>query len=139
MVDSQHVKKLEGMPQAGNPPGVALRLVRLPAIERIAPPLSRLGEVVGGHPRHDPGPAVLGQVEQVGPAPDVGAIVCDEDRQVTDDRDPEFGSPLPQPSPLIVEQELSCAGMVNSLGKLPSRGGEHAGLPAGNIRRPVGP
>ena len=103
VIDPKHVHEREGVPQPGNPPGVALGLVEIPPIEWIAPALACLGEVIRGHSRHDGRPAAGIQGEQLGPAPDIGAVVGHEDRQITNDRDPELGCPFPQPLPLLVK------------------------------------
>ena len=139
VVDPEHVEQREGVPQPGDPPGVVLRRVHLPAVERIPPALPRLREVVGRHTRHDGRPAVVGQGEEVGPAPDVGAILRHEDRQVADDRDAARGGPAPQPAPLVVKEKLARAGVVDALGQVAGRGGDHAGLAAGDIARPLRP
>ena len=61
--------------------------MRVPAVQRVAPALAGGAEVVGRHAGHHGRPAVRVELEQLGPRPDVGALVGDEDRHVADDLD----------------------------------------------------
>ena len=103
VVDPEHVDQREGVGEAGNPPVEALLLVDVPAVERIAPALTRLAEVVGRDAGHHCRPAASVELEELGAAPHVGAVVGDEDRQVADDRDAEIVGPATKPRPLVVE------------------------------------
>ncbi len=72
---------------ARDPPRVALGGVRLPAIERVAPQLARLREVVRRHAGDHGRPARGVELEQLAVRPHVGAVVGDEDRRIADERD----------------------------------------------------
>ena len=72
-------------------------------------------------------------------APDVGAVVGHEDREVADDRDPEFVGPAAEARPLLVKQELEQAGVVDRLRERAAGGGERRGIAAGRVGGPLGP
>ena len=82
MVDAQDVGVGERALHAGHPPGVFVIRHAVPAVQRVAPALAVGAEAVGRHAGHHAGLVLRVQKVQVGPGPDIDAVVGDEDRQV---------------------------------------------------------
>ena len=76
MVDAVGVVELRGAAQAGAPPGVVVALQRVPAVGGEAPVLAGVAE----HVRRGAGAVV--EVEEAASAPDVGAVLAQQDRHV---------------------------------------------------------
>ncbi len=113
--------------------------MRIPVVERVAPQLAGLGEVVGRHAGDHGGVAGLVEVEQLRVGPDVGAVVGDEDRGVPDDPQPQAPGPTPQRRPLPEEHELPEHVAVGQVGEpVPGRS-EGVGVAPDQLGGPVGP
>src|SRR5689334_3495966 len=85
MVEPDDVDQPQEIAEALDPPGVSGARQRIPAVVWIAPELAGGAEIVGRHPRHHQGRAVLVELEELLMGPDIGAVVGDEDRNVADD------------------------------------------------------
>ena len=106
MVDAHGVEQLEARAEAVHPPAVAVRLHRLPVVERVAPLLAEFAEIIRRHARHVFRLAVLRKVEEVAVRPDVGAVARDVHRQVADDLDAALVRVLLDLFPLLEEHVL---------------------------------
>jgi hypothetical protein len=107
MVQPDDVNQVENGAQALQPPGVAILGMHLPAIEGVAPQLPGFRKIIRRNPRHHGRVAFLVDVEQVGTRPDLGAVMGDEDRDISDNRDAFFVGGSAQRPPLAEEQELA--------------------------------
>src|SRR5271156_328669 len=85
-----------GATQAVDPPGEALLLKDIPAIQGIPPTLTGSGEVVGGHAGDADGQEMLVELEDAGIGPHIGAVVVDEDGDVADELDLALGTVVAQ-------------------------------------------
>ena len=75
-----------------DPPGEAALFVKVPAVKGVAPSLSDCAEIVGWNPCNDGGLTFVIQIKKFGVAPDIGAIVGNENRNIPNDGDaPLFG------------------------------------------------
>src|SRR5690348_17675490 len=97
------------MARPRDPPGIAIGGERIPAIDWVTPALPRRTEVIGRDPGDDQRLATLVQLEVALVRPHIRALVCDEDRQVADDRDATLARLFAQRRPLAVEEELRVA------------------------------
>src|SRR5262249_29186575 len=89
VIDPDRSGETKRLLQACDPPGVAVLLHLVPAVERITPELARLGEGVRWNAGDELGLARILQREELLPRPDVGAVVRDVDREIAEDGDPE--------------------------------------------------
>ena len=119
VIESDQVIEHRVGADALDPPGVALGTVSIPAVERVAPALPIDREVVRRHAGHDGRQAGVVEPKELGRSPDVGTVVGDENRCVTDDGDTAsigvgtYGTPLPIKDEL---QELLVADVVGQSG-----------------------
>src|SRR5690606_25252665 len=84
MIEPQEIEALELELEPPHPPVETGSLVRFPCIERIAPELALLVEVVGRHARDRGRPAVGIEAEQVRLPPDIDAVHVDVERQIAE-------------------------------------------------------
>jgi hypothetical protein len=82
MVNSQRIKKLEVMGNPFYPPLVAVFFENTPTINRVAPQLPSLTEIVGRDTRDEGRCFFPVQFEEVGVCPDICAVKAYVDRQV---------------------------------------------------------
>ena len=92
MVDPNDIVKLKDAAEAMDPPGEAAFFVKVPAVEGVAPSLSDGAEIVGWNPCNGGGLTPVIQVKKFGVAPDIGAIMGNENGNIPNDGDaPLFG------------------------------------------------
>src|SRR5436190_23156113 len=65
-----------------NPPLVSLLGMSLPAIEWIAPALTRDAEIIRGDAGHDSGLPLMVQFKQLLVGPSIGTVMRDKNRQI---------------------------------------------------------
>ena len=106
MIDPDRVIEKEGMLHPGLPPGEIFRPVPVPVIDGIAPELAGRREGIRRAARHDRGPALLIQLEEVRMAPGVRAVHGHIDGQVSDDPDIVAGRIALEGLPLAEEHIL---------------------------------
>ena len=129
VVDAHHIVQLKAVPQPGDPPLIAGRTVRLPAVERVAPQLTGGGETIRGNARHRRGDVVLVQLEQPRVCPCVCRIQRHIDGDIADDLDALAVGVGFQLAPLLVELELKILVVLHLKVQLPAVV-VHGGLPA---------
>ena len=78
----------------------------IPVIERVAPQLSGSAEIIWRHSGYAGRVALRIELEQLLVCPDIGAVECDEDRDITDDLDAFFMSIVAQCDPLLLKDKL---------------------------------
>ena len=141
MVDADHVIQLARAVDAADPPAEAVRLHHVPAIQRRAPELAVLAEIVGRDAADGGGDALVVHLEELGLGPHVGAVQGDVDGQVTDDLDVQAVEIRPQGRPLAEEQELDIDEQLHILPQFGAIFLQHLrGLPqAQSLVGPVGP
>ena len=118
VIDPHEVGQLEAATQAGEPPGVAVGGHDVPPVERVAPELARLAEVVGRAPGLHDQPTGLVEVELALVGPDVRGVVSDVDRQVTEEPDAALTGRLADLAPLPVEEVEDGPPPVDGVGQL---------------------
>jgi hypothetical protein len=106
VIEAHEIDARERLAKALDPPREVFRDQHVPAIERVAPQLSSLAEVVGRDTGDRGGLEVRAELEQLGARPDVGAVVGDVDRHVAQDPNARRVRRRAQRAPLPVEQEL---------------------------------
>jgi len=107
MVNADDVHSRQGEAQSLQPPDITGGLVRVPAVERIAPQLPGGREVIGRDARHDRRPAVGVEEEQVGVRPNVGGVHRHENGRVADDAQSLLVGVAAQGVPLAEEDKSS--------------------------------
>ena len=130
VIDADQVDPLQEGVQAVDPPGEALLLVHLPAVERVAPELPRRAEEIGWNPGLNRRPAALVQEEEVGPGPDVRTVMRREDRDVADELDLLLRASLAKGLHLGLEDVLDELVKTNGRGQLVSPPCQRGGLAA---------
>jgi hypothetical protein len=113
--------------QARGPPREAVLAHALPAVERVAPELAGLAEVVGRDAGDRARAKLLVEVEQLGVRPHVRAVERDVDRRVAEDRTSLLARRVVQRLPLLEEQELRERVEVDLLAKLAARSSSACG------------
>ena len=103
VVDPDKVDAAQQERKAGSPPRVILGRVNVPPIEWVSPQLAGLTEIVRRYPRNHMRHAVLVELKEIGPSPDVGTVVRHEDRQVTHQHHPVRPARRPQRLPLTLK------------------------------------
>src|SRR5581483_7070834 len=139
VVDTHAVRLAQRVAEARDPPVVAATRQLVPAVERVAPALAGRRKVVGWHAGDDRRLARGVELEQLRPRPDVGAVVGDEDRDVTEQPyAARVGVPL-QLAPLFGEQPLHEAVEADLPGELLPRAGDRLRLPQAQLGGPAVP
>src|SRR6202049_3201811 len=92
--------------QTLDPPFVARRFQLVPAVQGVAPALSRPAEKSWRNTRHRFRIHILIQTEQLAVGPDVGAVVVDKDGYIANDANRAFGTIAAQGPPLLIKGEL---------------------------------
>src|SRR5208283_1963868 len=133
------VHPFQESPQAIDPPRESLFLVSFPAIERVAPELSRLAEVIWRYPGLDGRTASLVQEKEVRPGPEIRAVVSDEDRNVANQVDAFFGTFLAKGLHLGLEDVLDELVVADARAELISPTGQCACLPRDHLPLPLIP
>ena len=106
MVEAQQVEEIQLSVEPLQPPAEASQPMAPPAIHRRAPQLAGGGKVVGRHTALADQQAIGRHGEQPGPAPDIGTVMGDIKRQVTQQPHPPLAGTLPQGLPLLLELPL---------------------------------
>ena len=107
MVDPHHVVELESGAHPGVPPRESIGGMHIPAVERIAPQLAVLTEIVRRHAGDRQRPArLLIEFEQVRAGPGIRAVHGHKNRNVADDLQPPPRRGRTHPAPLTEEQIL---------------------------------
>ena len=113
MVDSEQIKLFQRTTETRGPPSVVGILECIPIVLRVAPELTGFAEVVWRHTGDQLWRSIFVQREHVLVAPDIGALVSDEDRHVTAQLNLSFVGVCLQLVPLAIEQELLKARIVD--------------------------
>src|SRR5439155_9084658 len=87
VIDACNVHRFQRGANAFNPPFETIREHPIPIEERIAPVLSCLAEIIGRDTGDNCGSSIGIELELLGIGPDVGRIVCDKNRNITDNLD----------------------------------------------------
>jgi len=107
MVDPNHVVELEGCAHPGLPPRETVGGMHIPTVERIAPKLAVLGEIIRRHTSDGQRPArTFIEFKKMRCRPGVRAVHGHEDWNVADDLQPPARGRCPYPAPLPEEQIL---------------------------------
>ena len=118
MVDADHVEQPGRRMEPPDPPGVAVLRHPVPVVERVAPKLPVLGEIVRRDSRHLGRPALAVQLKHAPVRPYVRAVQRNIDRHVADDADPLFMDVRSQLVPLTVEEILDVDAAVDLFAQL---------------------
>ncbi len=106
MIQPDHIHHFKCRAKSIQPPAVTVLGQRVPAINRIAPQLAGLAEIIRRHAGDHRGIALRVQLKILPIGPDVGAVVRDINRQVAHDPDAALARIFAQLSPLLEEDEL---------------------------------
>src|SRR5262245_38565344 len=106
MIDANPINEREQTAKAFDPPCIPGASEHIPTIVRIAPQLSGGTEVVGWHAGNHGRTSIAVELEQLATCPDIGAVVSDENRQISHDDDRACTAGLAHSVPLFREQEL---------------------------------
>jgi len=106
VIDPDRIDHRQQRAKAFDPPRVSCTCELIPAIVRISPELASGAEVIRRHSGDDLGVAVGIETKQFLSAPDVGAVVSDEDREVAHDLDRTRVAGIADTLPMLEEQEL---------------------------------
>src|SRR5918998_1306778 len=139
MIDPQQVDLLERGSDSFGPPGIPGFGAPLPIIDRISPELPLGGEGIGRNAGDDGRTAIWVEPEQVPVRPDVGAVISDEDRYITDHGDAPLVRIATHLTPLTTKQELGEFVKSNLVSVTFLGGSEGLRLPQGDAGRPIAP
>src|SRR2546423_10137574 len=89
-----------------DPPTKAFGAHALPIVERIAPELARLAEIIGRHTGDDARATIFIQLDVMFVDPDISRIMRDEDGDVADDLDLSLVGITLERGPLFEEEKL---------------------------------
>src|ERR1700730_8121756 len=106
MIDPDHVIELETCSQAGKPPGITLLGVAFPSVKRISPELPIGGKIVGRNSGDAGGSKIFRHLEKLRMSPNVGAIHCDKNRDITKNLDLPISRVPSQFVPLLEKPKL---------------------------------
>ena len=84
MIDTQHIKLLERRTKTPHPPIKIGCLQLLPSVERIAPQLPGLAEVVWWYASHDGRFSEIVELEELLVGPHIGTLMGDENRHIAE-------------------------------------------------------
>ena len=100
MIDADTVEQCKCVAEAFDPPVEPLSFQRFPVVERVAPQLAGLAEVVGRYAGYGGRPPLVVQQKEIQVAPDIGRIIGHKDRDIADERHAPAGRICPQRLPL---------------------------------------
>src|SRR5258708_544021 len=109
VIEPDNVARLQGPGEPLHPPIISAKLVYVPTVQRIAPTLAGGAERIGRDAGHDCGLQIFVQIEKIRVAPDVGAVIVDEDGHDAHDFDSTLREITPQRAPLLEERKLNHA------------------------------
>ncbi len=118
VVEADDVVHGVGAADAIDPPVAVVLEQHIPAIERVAPALAGLAEVVGRNAGDADGREIGVKLEEVGVSPDIGAVVGDKDGDIADEADGAVAAVMAQGLPLPVKGELDDAFHLKRGGEL---------------------
>ena len=121
MVYSNYVDEPEHFLNAEDPPVEAAMFEFVPAVQRVAPQLAGLAEIIGRHARHRGGFTFDVEVEDRRIAPHVGAVVGDEYGNIADHGYVQVVGVLLYFKPLLYEQILQEFMELDPVGELDLR------------------
>ena len=90
MIHTHYIIQAEAVLHAGQPPRIARLLVIIPAVQRIAPELSRLRKCIRWTPGNSLRLSIRIELEQFRMCPAVCAVHGNIDRNITNDLDSLF-------------------------------------------------
>src|SRR5690606_35544489 len=106
VIEANGVEAVECVLEPRDPPFVVRLGERLPVVDRVSPELSVGAEVVGRHTgEHAAFPAFV-ELEHLAVLPDVGAVVSDVHRHVSEQEHALLRAVLAELGPLPIEREL---------------------------------
>ena len=120
VIEAHDIELRAGMCHTADPPGIALLFVHVPAVERIAPELSRFGKRIRRTARHLDHVRFLIQIKELRIRPDIRRIIGDINRQIADDPYPFPGGMGLESAPLSVKDELNKIAEADFIRVLPS-------------------
>src|SRR5690606_13346475 len=88
MIDAQEIESLELVLEPPHPPIEPRTLVRGPIVQRVAPELTVLVEIVGRHAGDRRGPAAIVDLEELGLPPGFDAVEVHVERQIPEKAHP---------------------------------------------------
>src|SRR5262245_64795192 len=106
MIQPEDVNRRERMAESLYPPAIPALFHHVPAVNRIAPQLACLAEIIRRDACDQRREAFVIEVEEMAVGPDVGAVMRDEDRSVADDPDPMFVGLAGEVGPRFANEEL---------------------------------
>ena len=139
VIEADGVKKREGRPEPGDPPGKPGGAHLRPPVERVPPALPGGAEVVGRHAGHQRRLAGVVEIELLPIQPDVGAVVGQKDRQVADEGDPARVGVAAQRLPVAGEPPLDEAGELDVAGVVAAEVRQRLPVAIAQGRGPAGP
>ena len=139
MVDADLVHVLLQRPEPFYPPAVVLLFHGRKIVERIAPQLTVLAEVVRGYAGYSRRIPLLVQLEQLLMGPTVCAVMSHEHGHVPQDCNALIPSVPVQAVPLPEEDVLEQLVMVHAAGQLHLVETDGLGVVAADVFRPLGP
>ena len=107
MVNAYDIHEFDRGRQAVNPPAVLIGRMCVPGIQRVAPKLPGLAEIIGWHACNMARSAVAVDLKYLGMGPGIGTVQCDVNRHVAEQAHTVFMGVVSQLLPLMMEQELN--------------------------------
>ncbi len=106
MIDPDQLEQMALAFQSFQPPLVAISRHRVPVIQRVAPVLAVGGKIVRRNTGNDSWIPPGIEFEQMPVRPDIGAVVGNKNRNVTEQQNAFSPGVVPQALPLVIEDEL---------------------------------
>src|SRR5262249_38669201 len=139
VVEANAVEAGEVVAQPLHPPGVAALLEHIPAVDRVAPELPGLAEIIRRDAGHDRRPLLFVELEKVRAHPHVGAVDADVDRYVADEIYFFLVRVMLERGPLLEKEVLEELLLFHLLAAALSPLRERAFFAVAQGRRPVDP
>src|SRR5258708_33633703 len=106
VIDADDVGESQRRAEPRHPPSVSTLADDIPSVQRIAPALAGLAEVIGRDAGHDGRFAVVIELKELAVRPHVGAVAGDIDRDVAENVDSARVGGFADRGPLSEKQEL---------------------------------
>ncbi len=139
VIETQQVETLELLTHPQAPQGKSVPQHRVPVVERIAPQLPGLGEVIGRHAGHRSRPAIGLELELAAMSPGLRGVGSDIERQIAEQADAALMSMGTQPPPLHREGKLLALHLPQRLLKLTARNLQRPRVAVAQFRWPSPP
>lgn len=139
MIDAHNIDQRQRCAESFDPPVVAAFFQHIPTVERVPPQLSGGAEVIGRHTGDHRRPAFIVEEEQLRMRPDIGAVVGDEDGNISQDLNTQVINVLLQCQPLIEEEILDETLVGNLVSIRAARRIERSGFAPSQSRIPGRP